>query len=154
MKKTIILMLYPLFITTPVLAQQNCTQAMQTLKNHQSLMRKGYSASTGEKLRSKERKLFNAYQKCLKSPPTHSGTKTKKKKISNNVDYSNAPQIKWQNTSLNFRGRFSGEKQKAWLAYYKQPEQCVKPKSLQDFAWCTEHKTKSSEVFSELWHSK
>jgi len=147
-------MLYPLLITTPVIAQQKCTQAMQTLKNHQSLMRKGYSASKGEKLRVKERKLFNAYQKCLTSPPTHSSTKTKKKKTSNSVDYSNAPQIKWQNTSLNFRGRFSGEKQKAWLAYYKQPKQCGKPKSLQDFAWCTEHKRKSSEEFSELWHSR
>lgn len=161
MKKINVLILLPLFISSPAIAQQDCTQAMENLKNHQKIMRKGYSATQGEKLRNKERKLFDAYQTCLKFPASHSTRRTsearngkKKQKTTSTFNYSDAPQIKWQNKSLSFRGKFSGEKQKAWLRYYKQPKQCGKPKSLQVFAWCTEHKTKSSEVFSELWHSK
>lgn len=117
-------------------------------------MRNGYSASKGEKLRAKERKLFDAYQSCLKSPPKQSNKKGKKKKTSYITSPIDAPVIKWKNKSLSFRGKFSGEKQEAWLAYYKQPKKCVKPESLSVFAWCTEHKAKSSEQFSELWHSK
>jgi len=142
--------------TTAAYAQKDCTNAKQKLHNHQQKMRQGYTAKNAEALRVKERKLFNDFHTCLNSPSTLASQKkanSKKKKTKNIIDTNTAETIRWQQGAIAFSGKFSGAKQKAWLLYYKQPKQCGKPKSTQVFAWYTEHKTKSSEVFSELWQS-
>ena len=138
-------------------ASIKCQSEWLSLKHTQKLMRH----KSTEKLRQKEHKKAKAYQDCrrgkaktkmdgtsenltINSTHKHRQDTVSKRKINRSKP------IKYSR-SINVRGKFSGEKQDAWLKHYIAPKECANPKTTQQFAMCTEHRNEQATKFSVAW---
>lgn len=145
-----------------------CEQEYKALQNQQTLMKKGHSASTMARLKAKEHKLAETYQNCRSGKNRSAKRKVKVYKhafASNNSNRSAKSEtksygnlvFKAKNSTfsrpIRFNTKFEGDKQKAWIAHYKTPKACLKPKSTAKFAECIQHRNAAAHQFSQQWDS-
>jgi len=59
-----------------------------------------------------------------------------------------------QNNTVSIKSIFKEEKRKAWLEYYKRPQDCIKPKSTAKFAKCLNDRDTQANKFDVSWSKK
>ncbi|WP_448568902.1 hypothetical protein [Thalassotalea ganghwensis] len=138
-------------------ASIKCQSEWQSLKHTQQLMRH----KSTETLRQKEHKKAKAYQDCRrgKTKPkieinkknlTTNSTHKQRQNTASKSKINKSEPIKYTR-SINVSGKFSGEKQDAWLKHYQAPKECAHPKTTQQFAKCTENRNEQATKFSVAW---
>lgn len=150
-----------MFISNNVFSKSKCDQELNNYKHTQIQMKKGQNASSMERLKTKERRLFKALMDCKKNRKKRESRKssTAKKPIKTNYPIKNkaikinSPSKIFTDSSIEIKGAFKGKKQIAWVDYYRKlmPKECSKPKSIQKFAKCNEHRKKYAENFYMKW---
>lgn len=144
-----------LIFTNQASAKSKCEQEWKALKNVQSQMR---NRST-ERLRDQERYRHNEYQTCRK------GKKKKSKSYKAKTNYKNQKTTYKKNSypkylnknitnSVSLKGKFKDEKQDAWIQYYDKPQECILPKSIQEFSKCLNDRDEKSKKFDKEWNNK
>ncbi len=144
--KCLLLLAMLLLISPPLLAKKRCKALLEKLHNVQALQRNGYSSKQGNSLRVREDKARDKWWQCekghtkqkkksgnKKSSTTINKKKTKSKKIKAGTPF------KTQNAIV-IQSKYQGNKKHAWLKFYQQPKRCQRPKSLSEFAFCSEDK--------------
>jgi hypothetical protein len=48
------------------------------------------------------------------------------------------------------KSRYEGKQRQAWLKYYQQPKQCMRPKTINQFAICVENRRLQQLSFEKL----
>lgn len=133
--------------------EMRCQADWDNLKAIQTKMRHG---DNSESTRDRERKLHSIYQQCRMgktdkiSPQKSSPLKQQSSNHRRKVYYSNAKNP-FQDAKVAVKGRYEGEKQKAWVDYYRAPPECKKPKSTSAFAKCMAHRDEVSKEFDKKW---
>lgn len=146
-----LLLLFVIF-SFPSLAGSKCQLEWDSLKAVQSQLRQ-YSY---EWLRDKERRKHKEYQDCRKHKNNKSSS-TKKNTYKTQKNYAqNKPIPKYRpyrstTSKVKVAGRYSGEKQQAWLDYYHSPKGCKSPKSTSKFSKCLVHRDSEAEKFEKVW---
>jgi hypothetical protein len=130
----ILWMTFLLIVTNQSHAKSKCEFEWKQFKSIQSLLRQ----KSTEYLRRIEHEKHNEYQNCRKG-------KTNKTYRSSRTQNSN--QIKLENI-------YSGKKQKAWLKYYRTPQNCKSTKSEKKFKRCLEKRNDKASHFERVWSSK
>lgn len=149
----IIIAIILLIISIQSPAKSKCELEWNALKAVQAQLR---NKST-EYLRNKERKKHTEYQNCRKG-------KSKKNSNKHVIKNTYNPQKKYYsnrkirnsfgNSKVNIKSKFTGEKQQAWLAFYKTPKECISPKTTTKFAKCINDRNLAAEHFSNNWDNK
>lgn len=144
-----------LITSNQTIAKSKCELEWNALKAVQSQLRQ----KSTEYLRDKERIKHKEYQNCrkgkkkksktYKTETNHKKTKTKYKK--NSYQKYSAKNIKY---SGSIKGKFKGEKQKAWLNHYKTPRECISPKNISKFSRCLKYRDEEAEKFTVQWNKK
>ncbi len=136
----------------PSFAGSKCQLEWDSLKSVQSQLRK----NSNEWLRNEERRRHKIYQDCRKGK-NNASSKTQKhrtQKQTSYTKYKSTPKYRpYRSTTskVNVKGRFSGEKQQAWLDYYHSPKGCKTPKSTSQFSKCLAHRDSEAEKFDKVW---
>ena len=159
------------FLTTltPVHAKAHCKPLLAKLHHIQALQRHGYSLKKGISLRKREDKARELWWRCERGQ-YNPKTKSKKTKRNKNKSYkSNKSKSKpstitpkqqlfnetkssdFSNAAIGSRIKYQGKKLQHWLAYYQQPKQCQRPKSLAIFAFCAEDKLQQQHQFEQSY---
>mgnify|MGYP000270502040 FL=1 len=141
------------FVLSPVAtAKKRCKPLLEKLHNIQAMQRSGYSAKRGMSLRGREDKARHNWWQCENGKgKTKKKTKQKDKKKSKTASYNaKLKQVKSKNikagtpfktsNAIVIKSKYQGEKKQAWLKYYQQPNKCIRPKNLPEFAFCSENK--------------
>lgn len=137
----------------PSFAATKCKLEWDALKNVQSQLRH----NSTEWLRDKERRNHKAYQDCRKGKKKR---KTKNKSYiansSQNYTQYNKPLPNYRPygstiNKLKIKGLFTGDKQQAWLDYYRPPKECLSPKSTQQFSKCLKFRDNEANKFRKVW---
>jgi len=145
-----------LVVSNQVYAKSKCELEWNALKTVQSQLRH----KSSEYLRKKEHQKHNKYQNCRKGRKKKSKsyktittykkqTKTYKKYYSNQYarnSFSNSP--------VKMKSKFKGEKQDAWIQYYKTPKECFKPESISKFSKCVDYRNDKAKEFDAAWKNK
>ncbi len=150
--------------------KKQCQPYLDKLRNIQSMQKVGHSNSKGRSLSQREEKAREVWWQCQqgklpkakvkKSNSSKSANSSKRKNTTpakkSFVVSQKTKQAKTGSTSefnltnkLVIKGKFQGEKQQRWLDYYQQPEQCIKPKSTQTFAFCMENRRLQQQAFDK-----
>ncbi|XPF94276.1 hypothetical protein ACM9HF_20045 [Colwellia sp. RE-S-Sl-9] len=152
MLKTLWIILF-LIITNKSYAKSKCEVELNELQHIQSLLRH----KTSEYLRDKEHKAHEKYQICRSRKNNQSSNnKSKKiysKKTTTKKKYYPNQYVKksFGKSTVKIKGKFKGDKQNAWIEYYKTPKECIKPKSTSQFASCLNKRNVEAERFSTEW---
>ena len=142
-----------LVITNQSYAKSKCELEWNELKAVQAQLR----IKSVEYLRTKEREKHIKYQICRKSKNNTAKNNTLKttysKKITTQKSYTTKKYVakSFGNSQVVVKGKFIGDKQVAWLKYYKTPAECKKPKSTSVFARCLSYRDSQAEKFNILW---
>ena len=56
-----------------------------------------------------------------------------------------------QTSAIVIKSKYQGKKKFAWLAFYQQPTQCKRPKSMAVFAYCSENKLQQQSEFEKSY---
>lgn len=158
------------FVFTPVVkAKKRCKPLLEKLHNVQALQRSGYSKNKGMSLRKREDKARDQWWQCENSSAkkTHKSKKKAKRKTKNKRKKSKTTvrtktkSIKGHktdtvnpfktNSPIVVRSKYKGEKKQAWLLYYQQPSQCMRPENLAMFVYCTEDRQKQRADFEDRY---
>ncbi|QDP02176.1 hypothetical protein [Thalassotalea sp. PS06] len=161
-------------VSNHALANSNCKSHFQALAEIRAEMRAGYREPRGEYLRNKERNLKEKIRLCLGYQSRTDNNEHFKQSIQRSVSdekikirtkpsgkprssaaitkTKNADQL--GNQSLVIRGKFTGEKQVAWLKYYQPEKACRRPKTTSMFAKCLAIRDQQAEQFSALWEQQ
>jgi len=136
--------------------KSKCPSEWSSLKNIQKQMKLGHRVAEMERLKKEERKRFTAYENCRKGRNSNSKNTVKSANQSRTkqYSYSNSRSSRanvFKGASVNIKGRFSGEKQRAWIDYYRKPKECIKPKSTSQFAKCMAHRDEVAKEFDVVW---
>jgi len=148
------------------LAKAKCKPYLEKLQNIQALQRQGYSLKRGNSLRKREQAARDKWWQCEqgKIQATSKKSKSRKKKQVKKNRYAKAKKASAGETKkklvpfsnqgqIVLKGRFTGEKQQAWLQYYVRPKKCQRPKTTQVFAYCMEDKLAQQAVFEREYGS-
>ena len=143
-------------------AKKRCKPLLDKLHNIQAMQRNGYSSKRGLSLRDREDKARETWWNCETG---RSNKKSKQKKVnkrqkntkSNRVSPLSYKEIKAgtpfkTSNAIVMKSIYEGDKKHAWLNFYQQPEQCLRPKSLSEFAFCSENKLKQRATFEEQYN--
>ncbi|MCI2284954.1 hypothetical protein L3081_18105 [Colwellia sp. MSW7] len=158
------------FIFSPlVMAKKRCKPLLEKLHKVQALQRSGYSKNKGISLRKREDKARDQWWQCENSSAKQLNKSTKKTKRKakkkrkktkavgsakvKNINFNKTDTVNpfKTNSPIVVRSKYKGEKKQAWLLYYQQPSQCMRPKNLSIFAYCTEDKQKQRADFEESY---
>lgn len=148
----ILLIIGLLTVSNQTFAKSKCEREWNDLKSIQTQMR---HRST-EYLRNKEREKHKEYQDCRKGKKKKS-KKYKRKANYNNQSTNNTYRKYTSNTITNtvsLKGKFSGDKQDAWVQYYDKPQECIKPKDISQFSRCLKYRDEKAIDFDREWNSK
>lgn len=141
-----------------VFAKKHCDSLLEKLHHVQSLQRQSYSAKEGISLRKREDTARERWWQCekgsgknkIKKKKKKANKKTTKKK---NKDINVVASFKSSNAIV-IKSKYQGDKKQAWLKYYQQPDDCIKPKSLPAFAVCIENKQNQRADFEKLYNAQ
>lgn len=132
-------------------AKSKCQNEWDALKSVQSQLKH----KSTEWLRDKERKKHTEYQDCrrgkIKSINSNNQTKYSEKRSSQPYKTKRIIKTKKSNFSGGIKGLFTGEKQNAWIRYYKKPKECIRPKTTKWFAKCLNIRDIEAQKFDVLW---
>ncbi|RHW76644.1 hypothetical protein [Colwellia sp. RSH04] len=158
-----------------VQAKKRCKPLLEKLHQIQSLQRSSYSLKRGQSLRAREDKARDKWWQCEhpsygKSKQVKLTSKKKKKqKASKKKAYASHAKKKNKPLAFNFKAKkyanspfktdraialkssYQGKMQQAWLNFYQQPEQCLKPKAISTFAYCSEYRIAQKRVFEQSY---
>ena len=143
------------------MAKKRCKPLLNKLHNVQSLQRQSHSAQKGASLRKREDKARSLWWQCENSTKkTKNSTQKKKKNSSQSATNQGRPKQKKiisakdpfiTNQAIVIKSKYQGKKKQAWLNYYLQPKRCIKPKSLSEFAYCSENKQIQRTSFEKVY---
>ena len=145
------ILLFVIF-SLPAFAASKCQTEWDAYKAVQKQLRQ----QSYEWLRDKERRKHKEYQDCRKSKNNKSSS-TIKPSSNNQKTYAKyKPLPKYGAypcipSKVNVAGRYSGEKQQAWLDYYHSPKGCKNPKSTSQFSKCLQHRDDEANKFEKVW---
>lgn len=147
------------------LAKKRCKPLLEKLHKVQALQRSSYSQKKGVSLRKREDKARDRWWQCenssaksQKKVKKKSKGKAKRKRSNHKTSAQNkhvnskvkkAPSPFKTTKAIVLKSRYQGDKQQAWLAFYQQPSHCRRPKSLVEFAFCSENKQKQRVDFEK-----
>ena len=153
-------------ISRELYAKDPCQKYTDRLAKIQTYQRSGHSFKRSNSLNEQARLVSEKLWQCKRSPQrSHKKKKVKNKRVSIkhiptkrtltkpmriwSVKGSNSP----FNTShaIVVKEKFKGDKKYAWLAYYQQPAQCKRPKSLPIFASCSENRQQQQQIFEKSY---
>jgi len=149
-----------------VSAKKRCQPLLTKLQNVQALQRQGHSAKRSQSLRLREEKARDNWWQCENSSRQYKKkTRTKKSEKSDVASYQTKLSARSKkeikagtpfktSQAIVITSKYQGKKKQAWLAYYQQPERCLRPKTLQVFAFCSEDKHSQRLAFDKLYHSE
>jgi len=147
-------------------AKKRCQPLLVKLQNVQALQRQGHSSKRSQSLRLREEKARDNWWQCENSSRKYKKKRTKNKSKKNEMDSYQAKLIARSSKDIEagtpfktsqaivITSKYQGKKKRAWLAYYQQPERCLRPKTLQVFAFCSEDKHSQRLAFDKLYHSE
>jgi hypothetical protein len=162
----LVLVILIFFLISPVVeAKKRCKPLLEKLHNIQASQRSGYSAKKGLSLRNREDKARNNWWQCEngsskknKKAKMQKKKKNKRKTVSANIKQKRIKGKKitagkpFQTiNAIVIKSKYTGEKKQAWLKYYQQPNQCVLPKSLSVFAFCSENRRIQQTDFDKIY---
>lgn len=146
----VLVIIVSLIFSSAVVAKKRCKPLLEKLHNIQAIQRSSYSSKGGQSLRKREDKARNNWWQCengggkKKKKPSK---KSKKKSASYSTKTNKANRKKINagtpfktSNAVVVKSKYQGDKKRAWLAFYQQPKQCQRAKSLQVFALCSEDK--------------
>jgi hypothetical protein len=152
-----------LYIPVSYAGKSQCQPYLDELRNIQSQQREGYSAKRGESLNKREAKARKKWWGCerglLKKIKKSKKKKPKRAKVSKKHQLPNHTQatgVKLNQSpfqtsnALVIKSRYQGRQLQAWLKYYQQPKQCMRPKTTQQFAFCVENRRLQQMSFEQL----
>jgi len=161
-------------------AKKRCKPFLEKLHNIQAMQRSGYSLKRGQSLRTKEDKARAKWWACehsslAKFKAQYGGGKKKAKKaktrkksthkkaVKNKTYYSKMNKARSksqkkvttfnQSSAIVIKSKYQGNKKLAWLAFYQQPPQCKRPKSIAVFAYCSENKLQQQTEFENNYRN-
>ncbi len=143
-----------LIMSNQVFAKSKCEQEWKALKSVQSQLRH----KSTEYLRKKEHKKHDEYQNCRKAKKNKSKSSKTKNSHKSQTIYKKYNSPKSLNTNITntvaLKGKFSDEKQDAWIQYYDKPKECILPKNIQVFSRCLSERDEEAKKFDMEWNSK
>jgi hypothetical protein len=157
-----------LFLFSPLCeAKKRCKPLLEKLQNIQAMQRNGYSSKRGTSLRAREDKARDNWWQCEQGRGKKTKSKDKKKRDSRTANYltkvkstknkrAKSKKIKAGNpfktsNAIVIKSKYQGIKKRAWLAFYQQPTRCQRPKSLAEFAFCSEDKQIQRAAFEQIY---
>jgi len=155
-----------LLLQPEAVAKKRCQQLLVKLQNIQAQQRQGHSAKRGQSLRAREDKARANWWQCENNSSKYKKKRTKNKSKKSEMDSYQAKLIARSSKDIEagtpfktsqtivITSKYQGKKKRAWLAYYQQPERCLRPKTLQVFAFCSEDKHSQRLAFDKLYHSE
>ena len=165
-KYVLLIVLIALLSNNAVAAKKECAELLNKFHNIQAKQRQGQSIKNSNSLREKEDLARERWWDCEnnKSPSKKKKYKKKKKSVVKNASSNYNSNAKIYNRALKpiksfssnkvvLKGRYSGDKQFKWLAFYKRPKKCGRPKTTQVFAYCMDHKEKQQMIFEQQYKS-
>jgi len=148
-----LLILIFIIFSAPSLASSKCQFEWHALKNVQSQLRQ----KSTQWLRNQEHLKHSEYQDCRKGKSKRtSKAKNVADKSPSAVTRNNKPisQVKQYRSTMNkvhVKGLFTGEKQQAWLDYYRPAKKCKSPKTTQQFSKCLQNRDLQATKFERHW---
>ena len=151
-------------------AKKRCQALKQKLYDIQAQQRAGYSNKRGQSLRQREDKAREKWWQC--ENPSYGRDKrkklsksSKKKSQTKLVNTSQSRKKSYQaikindspfanNSNIQVKTAYQGEKKHAWLRFYQRPSKCHKPKNLSTFAYCSENKQQQRLAFEQVYLSE
>jgi len=157
--KEIFLITVLLFLSVQVEAKKECKTQLAKLDNIQKLQRQGHSLKQSESLRKREDTARKKWWQCehsstAKKKVKKTKTKNKKKSIkTKSTARVKASKRRMFNTTepIVIKSKYQGDKRLAWLKFYQQPKNCLKPKNIQAFALCSENKREQRLDFEKQY---
>lgn len=127
---------------------KKCQSEYDKFSRIQLQQKQAHSAQKSIKLHQKEQSAWKRWQDCKKGKKAKKKSKKKKNKQRNTHNTTQSMKLVLQPSGSAFatrkavviKGKYRGEKQQAWLQYYKMPKACKKPATTQKFAACLENK--------------
>ncbi len=139
-------------------AKKECAELLTKFHNIQAKQRQGQSLKNSNRLRDKEDLARERWWDCENNKQASKNKKsfvkkrkTSKKKKVQLYKNDNKPIQHFSSNKLVLKGRYSGDKQFKWLAFYKRPKKCARPKTTKIFAYCMDHKEKQQLVFDKQY---
>lgn len=148
-----LLILIFIIFSASSLADSKCQFEWDALKNVQSQLR--HKSTHG--LRNQEHLKHSEYQDCRKGKSKKSlKTKSVADKSSHVVPRNSKPtspvkQYRSTTNKVHVKGLFTGEKQQAWLDYYRPAKKCRSPKTTQQFSKCLQNRDLQATNFEKRW---
>lgn len=169
MKRTILfsILLISLLCSFSTLAgKKQCQKYRKKLDNIQAQQRQSSSLKRSNSLSTREGKARDIWWQCENGKlNVKSKKENKKAKKASHRKKQSAPQytkIKQYSDSkplvpfatnrpLVVRARYEGEKLQAWLSFYQLKKNCIRPKSMPQFASCAEDKRRQQVEFEKSY---
>jgi len=162
----LVLIIIIILLFSPItLAKKRCKPLLEKLHYIQSLQRESYSVKSGVSLRNREDKARDLWWQCengsskaknkskKKNKKTKAIKKTKKthqaKRLKRKIINAGTP-FNTKNAIV-IKSKYQGDKKQAWFKYYQQPNRCIRPQSLPEFAFCSEDKQAQRARFEQAY---
>jgi len=142
-----------LYLPVSYAGKSQCRPYLDKLRNVQSQQRQGHSFKQGESLNKRETKARKKWWQCerglLKINKSRKKRKQEKTKVAKKYQlpsYTQKAGVKLNQSpfqtanALVIKSRYQGKQLQAWLKYYQQPKQCMRPKTTKQFAFCVENR--------------
>lgn len=142
-----------LYIPASYAGKSQCQPYLDKLRNIQSQQRQGHSFKKGESLNKREAKARKKWWQCerglLKTRKSRKKNKHKPTKVAKKYQlptHTQKARVKLNQSpfqtsnALVIKSRYQGKQLQAWLKYYQQPKQCLRPKTTRAFAFCVENR--------------
>jgi hypothetical protein len=165
--KLVLIIIMILVFPSITLAKKRCKPLLEKLHRVQALQRKPYSAQKGISLRNREDKARDLWWQCENGSSKTKKKINKKKKQQNKKSrtkgnyFSRTTKVKNKknnvvipfktSNAIVIKSKYKGDKQVAWLTFYQQPSQCIQPKKLSVFAFCSENKQAQRADFEKYY---
>lgn len=140
-------------------AKKECTELLTKFHNIQAKQRQAQSLKNSNRLNEKEDIARERWWDCENNKQLSKNKKSfikktnkPKKKTSQLYRKDKQSAQHFSSNKLVLKGRYSGDKQFKWLAFYKRPKKCVRPKTTQAFAYCMDHKEKQQLEFEKQYN--
>jgi len=141
------------YIPVSYAGKAQCQSYLDKLRNVQSQQRQAHSFKQGERLNKREAKARKKWWQCerglLKTNKTRKKNKPKPTRVAKKYHLPTSTQktrVKLNQSpfqtsnALVIKSRYQGKQLQAWLKYYQQPKQCMRPKTTKKFAFCVENR--------------
>jgi hypothetical protein len=152
-----------ILVSSPAAAKKRCDQLKQKIQTIQYKQRAGYSVKQGLSLDKKLQKARDNWWKCENTSVYHAqkkktvqqpkSNKRRATKQANLTSVNNQKSISpfQHERAIVIKHRYQGQKLQAWLAFYKRPKKCQRPKSTQLFAQCLHERDLQQEKFEQYY---